>query len=32
MHWTAVLLTAYAAAFLEIWQLCEHAPPAPEDT
>jgi hypothetical protein len=32
MHWIAVLIAAYALAFLEFWQLCENAPPAPEDT
>jgi hypothetical protein len=26
MHWTAILLLAYAAAFVEFWLLCEHAP------
>ncbi len=31
MHWTAVLLAAYAACFLEIWRLCDEAPIAPED-
>jgi hypothetical protein len=31
MHWTAVLLAAYAAGFLEIWRLCDAAPVAPED-
>ena len=31
MHWTAVLLAAYAAGFLELWQACENAPLAPED-
>ncbi|MCJ2012739.1 hypothetical protein [Methylobacterium sp. J-076] len=29
MHWTAVLLAAYAAGILEFWRLCEDAPTAP---
>lgn len=31
MHWTAVLLAAYAAGILEMWRLCEEAPAAPDD-
>jgi hypothetical protein len=31
MHWLAVCLTAYAAMILEVWQLCDNAPLAPED-
>lgn len=31
MHWAAVVLTAYAAGFLEIWRMCEDAPSAPDD-
>jgi hypothetical protein len=26
VHWTAVLLAAYAAAFVEFWRLCDAAP------
>jgi choline-glycine betaine transporter len=31
MHWTAVLLAAYAAGVLEFWRVCETAPIAQDD-
>jgi hypothetical protein len=32
MHWTAVVLAAYAAGFLEFWRLCDVAPAAQDET
>jgi hypothetical protein len=31
MHWTAVVLAAYAAGFLEFWRMCEEAPAAQDE-
>jgi len=31
MHWTAVVLAAYAAGFLEFWRLCDAAPAAKDE-
>jgi hypothetical protein len=31
MHWTAVVLAAYAAGFLEFWRLCDGAPAAQDE-
>lgn len=31
MHWTAVVLAAYAAGFLEFWRLCDTAPAAQDE-
>lgn len=32
MHWTAVILAAYAAGLVEFWRLCRDAPLMPEET
>jgi hypothetical protein len=31
MHWTAVLLVAYAAGIVELKRVCDGAPTAPDD-
>ena len=28
VHWTAVLIAAYAVGFVEFWRLCDAAPSA----
>ncbi len=32
MHWTAVILAAYAAGLVEFWRLCRAAPLMADDT
>lgn len=32
MHWTAVILAAYAAGLVEFWRLCRAAPLIADDT
>ncbi|ACB26565.1 hypothetical protein ABID82_003919 [Methylobacterium sp. PvP062] len=31
MHWSSLVIAAYAAGFVEFWRLCLQAPAAEED-
>lgn len=31
MHWSSLVIAAYAAGFVEFWRLCREAPAAEED-